>query len=107
MNKYVSILGSEWTIKYQKIGDAGWDASTDATTREITLREDNANNVGNFEALMKKQLRHELIHAFLYESGLSFNSAATGAWAAEEEVVDWIAIQFPKIYEAFAELECL
>lgn len=107
MNKYVSILGSEWSIKYQKIGDTGWDASTDATTREITLREDNVNNVGNFEALMKKQLRHELIHAFLYESGLSFNSAATGAWAAEEEIVDWIAIQFPKIYEACAELECL
>lgn len=107
MNKYVSILGSEWTIKHEKFGDTGWDASTDATTREITLRDDNVNNVGNFEALMKKQLRHELIHAFLYESGLSFNSASTDAWAAEEEIVDWIAIQLPKIYEACAELECL
>ena len=37
----------------------------------------------------KKVIRHELVHAFLFESGLSVNS-----WADNEEIVDWIAIQF-------------
>ena len=46
--------------------------------------------------------RHELIHAFLYESGLDACS-----WANNEEMVDWIAIQFPKLFKAFQEVGCL
>ena len=52
-------------------------------------------------------LRHEIIHAFINESGLSANSADTDAWATNEEMVDWIAIQFPKIQKAFEEVGCL
>ncbi|MFD1464645.1 hypothetical protein ACFQ4L_00875 [Lapidilactobacillus mulanensis] len=44
-----------------------------------------------------KDTRHELIHAFLCESGLAENSD----WAQNEEVVDWIARQFPKLFETF------
>ena len=33
-------------------------------------------------------LRHELVHAFLHESGLDVES-----WATNEEIVDWIALQ--------------
>ncbi|MBR4208648.1 MAG: hypothetical protein IKQ96_00335 [Lachnospiraceae bacterium] len=44
----------------------------------------------------EKVIRHELVHAFLYESGLSENS-----WAGNEEIVDWIAAQFPKLDGAF------
>lgn len=46
-----------------------------------------------------KTIRHEVIHAFLFESGLADNS-----WAANEEVVDWIASMFPKLKDAFAQL---
>ena len=46
-------------------------------------------------------LRHEIVHAFLYESGLHVNSASTDAWAANEEMVDWFAIQGQKIYAAW------
>ena len=50
-------------------------------------------------------LRHEVVHAFLNESGLSDSSMRTdGAWAKCEEVVDWIAIQGAKIYEAWKEI---
>lgn len=55
----------------------------------------------DLEAYKRQVKRHELIHAFLHESGLDANS-----WANNEEMVDWIAIQFPKLAAAFAEAEC-
>ncbi len=63
------------------------------------------NRPGSMEDLTeyKKQvIRHELIHAFLHESGLDANS-----WAGNEEIVDWIAIQFLKMAEAFGKVHAL
>ena len=42
-------------------------------------------------------IRHEIIHAFLYESGMKECSSATQSWVENEEMVDWFAIQIPKI----------
>lgn len=50
-----------------------------------------------------KVIRHELVHAFLHESGLAVNSD----WAYNEELVDWIAIQLPKMAEVFEEIEVM
>ena len=55
----------------------------------------------------KKILRHEIIHAFLFESGLAENSATSESWATNEEMVDFFAIQFPKILSIYEELQCL
>jgi len=53
-------------------------------------------------------LRHEIIHAFLSESGLSDSSGVIGiGWAKNEEMVDWIAIQFPKILRIYREADCI
>ena len=41
--------------------------------------------------------QHELIHAFLYECGLNDSSD----WARNEELIDWLAIQLPKINVLF------
>ena len=57
--------------------------------------------------LTKWNLRHEITHAFLNESGLSSDSESTENWAKNEEMVDWFAIQSPKIYKVFAELDIL
>lgn len=103
MNKHVNILGSTWTVTPEEMKDNNYDGLTDSSMKEIRIRMDNVNEVGNFEALVKKQTRHEIIHAFLYESGLSFNSD----WAVNEELVDWIAIQFPKIAEVYEKLGCM
>lgn len=59
-------------------------------------------------SLSKRKLRHEIIHAFLFESGLASNTYGIyGAWAENEEMVDWIAIQSPKIFKVFQELDIL
>ena len=50
-------------------------------------------------------IRHELIHAFLFESGLDANTFIEGGWADNEEMVDWMAIQYPKIKRVFSTLE--
>lgn len=63
------------------------------------------NRPGSMEDLTeyKKQvIRHELTHTFLHESGLDANS-----WAGNEEIVDWIAIQFLKMAEAFGKVHAL
>ncbi len=55
----------------------------------------------------KSLLKHEILHAFLYESGLDINSSESGSWAANEEMVDWFALQSPKIFKVYKELELL
>lgn len=63
-----------------------------------------------FSALkMRESLRHEIIHAFLYESGLHDSTirVAGDGWATNEEMVDWLAIQSPKIFKAMKEAKCL
>lgn len=51
------------------------------------------------ERFKAKVLRHEIVHAFLEESGLGECSE----WARNEELVDWIARQGEKIYAAWRE----
>lgn len=60
------------------------------------------------ETYRKKTLRHEIMHAFLNESGLSDSSNRfDGAWAKNEEMVDWLAIQTPKIFSTFKKMNIL
>ena len=49
------------------------------------------------EKAFKETVRHEVIHAFLMESGLPELSS-------NEDVVNWLAIQFPKMQKIFQKL---
>ena len=56
----------------------------------------------------KQTIRHEIVHAFFDESGLSESTfKVDGAWAKNEEMVDWIALQGPKIYAAWQAADAL
>lgn len=52
----------------------------------------------------KQIIRHEILHAALYESGLAFNTDESDQWATNEEMVDWIAIQAPKLMKVYKKL---
>ena len=54
----------------------------------------------------KATVRHEIVHAFLFESGL-WSSTVTTCWAINEEMVDWIALQLPKIVKACEDAEAM
>lgn len=100
----INVLGTIYKIKKKKLGNAGIDGFTDYTNRTIIIRKDNYNNVGDFKYLMEKQLRHEIIHAFMAESGLQSNYEHLQQYGHEETTVDWFAIQYPKIKKVFDEL---
>ena len=61
-----------------------------------------ADSLKDIESYKRQVTRHELIHAFLFESGLGYECG----WACEE-MVDWLARQFPKIVKAFGEAGCM
>ena len=108
----VNILGSEWSMKfgnekeYPNLTNA--DGYIDLSTREIVVDDMEASQgqIGakaDLESYQKQVVRHEIIHAFLLESGLDSNSNSADSWAVNEEMVDWFAIQSPKIFKVFNE----
>ncbi len=118
--KTVNILGTEYTITVKKYGedkrftDECAGAYCAVTTHEIVCCDLSTHpdlNLETKEAIdqsQKRHLRHEIVHAFLNESGLSANATSYfGSWAENEEMVDWIAIQGQKIYKAWEEAGCL
>lgn len=103
----INILGTEYTIEPRNLKDENYDGFTDNTNKLIVIRSDNQNEVGDFDFLQKKQLRHEIIHAFLSESGLQCNWQHMEQFGHDETTVDWFAIQSPKIFEVFQELDLI
>ena len=114
-NCKVNVLGTEYTIRIVKETESELlngkfrDGCTDESKHEILICEKKADcELQDYEAYKKVILRHELIHAFLFESGLDASSiVCTGAWALNEEMIDWFAIQSPKIFKMFIELDLL
>lgn len=100
----VNVLGTVYKIKYIPSLD-GRGGETDFYTKEIRISEQEdvpaEYKTDNLKEMQRHVLRHELIHAFLFESGMDQSSAAHEAWAVSEEMIDWMAIQMPKIMAAY------
>lgn len=110
--KKVNILGTE----YEVIIDApdelmpdNADGGMDHSIKRIVIAKfaSDRNSIKDLDAYRKKVLRHEIIHAFMYESGIWNNSCDVEGWGVNEEMTDWMAIQFPKILKAFEEVGAL
>lgn len=101
----INVLGTDYTIAEKKRHEDklldSCDGYTDNSTKKIVLAviEPETDSKHDLKTVRRKIIRHELTHAFLCESGLAENSD----WAQNEELVDWIAIQGPKIYKAWQE----
>ena len=102
----INILGTEYTLtvcsEEEDLRLMEIDGLADETTKELLVElyeknKDDPNCKQNLQVQINKVKRHEIIHAFLFESGLAENSA----WAQNEEMVDFFAIQFPKLLKAF------
>lgn len=103
----IDVLGTEYVVKFKELNDEDVDGFCDNTSKLIVIRSDNYNEVGNFVELQKKQLRHEIIHAFLSESGLQCNWQHIEQFGHDETTIDWFAIQSPKIFKVFVDLKLL
>ena len=101
----VDILGVKWSIHERSESEdkrlEGCDGYSDWTTKEIAVEREVTGTLGDMEAYIRKVLRHEIVHAFLLESGLHEASAPTDAWATNEEMVDWFARMGQRIYQAW------
>lgn len=100
----VNILGTDYEIKYEtrmenpKLINANGLCEFWAKQIIIDKIEPDPENYKNITEFEKKVIRHEIIHAFLGESGLR-------QYMEDETLVDWIAVQFHKIEEIFKELK--
>ena len=113
-NRKSNILGTEYRIEFRKEDEdtilKDCNGYCDVTVKLIVvLAEPNKEcDCEDFSFIQKKTLRHEIIHAFLTESGLFNNTYNVDAgWAKNEEMVDWFAIQSPKIFKVYSELGLL
>jgi hypothetical protein len=111
----INVLGTEYKLyisteeKEPRLKNS-WGV-TDVYAKEIIISNDcdrgTEYDCKNLKLFKNKVIRHEIIHAFLYESGMKENSSATQSWVENEEMVDWFAIQLPKIYKVYKELDIL
>lgn len=107
----IDILGTKYTILEKTVDEDDYlehcDGYCDKTSKKIVVKkEDSANELEDYSVYMRKIKRHEIIHAFLFESGLHENWKHE-QWGHDETVIDWIAAQFPKLLKAFKEAGCI
>ena len=107
----VNVLGTTYSIKVITEKERGYewgDGFVDFSTKEIFISalSQMDYSMKDLKRYQRKVLRHEIIHAFFYESGLGSNSHTSENYAVDEELTDWIAIQFPKLAKAFEEAGC-
>lgn len=90
----IEILGTKYDFQYEDEPiefDISVVGNVDYYKKTIVVEK-------NHKKLQDKIARHELIHAYFYEAGLP-------DYAQDEVLVEWLALQFPKILEIFKKLE--
>ena len=118
--KTVNILGTEYTIEIVKVSECellkknNWCGSCNGLINRILIGDPSEEEVFGVmseeeqKLQIQRTLRHEIVHAFFNESGLQDDALVLGSgWAKNEEMVDWLAIQSPKLFQAFKEVDCL
>ena len=85
------------------------DGYTDRSIKTIFIPDSTFGEVDDlrdYDSYLKEVKRHEIIHAFLYESGLA-QSMCHPAWGHSEQDIDFYALQFPKMLEVFEKAEAI
>lgn len=114
MNQSINVLGTNYEIIVKKCDDdkafqqkniCGY---CDAYLKQIVVCDPKTFAGWEHEdrktvtTALNESIRHEIIHAFLSESGLGNGSLQNdGGWAKNEEMIDWFALQGQKIYIAW------
>ena len=109
--KKVNILGTEYEIRELTEKEFPALESNNAVglcerfSKEIILDIEHfgipkPTNSEDFHLFKKQVLRHEIIHAFFHESGQT-------DYCEDEKLVEFLAIQIPKMFKVFEKLEIL
>ena len=108
-SRTINVLGTDIRVLFKKEADdpklknmvGYFDASKSMIVVKILEPDDYS--MGDLDKYRLEILRHKLLHAFLHESGLDACAGSAESWATNEEMVDWFAIQSPKIFKVFRE----
>lgn len=111
-NTVIDVLGTKYVIKECSVEEEPFlkecDGFCDKTSKIICItKKKPEHDFDYFETYQRKILRHEIIHAFFYESGLQENFEHPNRYGHDETTVDWFAVQWTKIHKAFLEAKCL
>lgn len=102
------VLGTDYTVKswtnkdhpdffLEKCGECDGPAKKITIENLLDTHETESDETSCPEEFMNQTLRHELIHAFFFENGIGSESR----WACDEVLVDWLALQMPKLITLF------
>ena len=114
MKDKITVLGQEYSIDYHYTKD---DVKLEERygyqepySKKIVIdqqivdeaegRDPNPKDIENIAAYLRHIYRHEILHAFFTESGITYRYDKD----EEDFLVDWIARQFPKMKKIFDEL---
>ena len=109
VNIKVNVLGTEYEIikadekshpLFEQVN--GW-CDTSVKKIYIATKEREEGDKESLQEVINKTTRHELIHAFIYESGIDVEVD----WASNESLVDFLAIQIPKIVKVFEQVNAM
>ena len=116
----ISVLGTEYEIVVKKYDEdeaferCSFCGYCDGYKKEIvvcdlsTYKGWEHESKETVEIAQKETLRHEIVHAFLHESGLKgCSNVYQSGWAINEEMIDWFAIQGDRIHKAWMEADAL
>ena len=116
----VNVLGTTYTIEVLAYSDdpafmkSNIDGYCEQGTHRIVIGdlhtwpgwEDESDEF--IKAAMKHTLRHEVNHCAMHESGLQESCGHyDGPWSRNEAMIDWWAIQGPKVYKMWEEAGAL
>lgn len=111
------ILGTEYTIQIKSEHDdpvlkecSGYcDETLHLLVVETMDEEEKPNDlVGDYVSYQKRTMRHEILHAFLFECGLGGDVDYSSLGNTHPELmVDWFARLGPKIWKAWQEADAL
>ena len=96
--EYQIIIGNDYCI------EADADGITERYEKKIYMRsvQDMLEKSASLQAKQNRYnetLRREIVHAFLFESGLD-------SYSCDETLVQWMASKMPQVTQAFKEIGC-
>jgi len=106
-NKVINVLGQDYELLYvednnEKLAKANANGQTEAYSKKILVRQikETGNTCEKLEDFTNKIVRHEMIHAFLFEAGQV-------EYFDDEKLVDTLAYLIPKMAKCMKEADVL
>ena len=111
MKNKITVLGQVYKLELHSADDDPklnkWNGYHEPYSKKIVVDADlvedtNNNELGaeDIEVFLRHIYRHEIVHAFFCESGLTYRYDKD----EEDYLVDWIARMYPKMKKIFEEL---